>query len=206
MSFTKKTTFTDKLDEEIYVFRLMLNLAEQMCGNIDAGEFRFNSFDVEIETQRGVDERDDFFRVRLRTEDRVKYDICEISSHKFMDIMNCWLPERSMIVRDPESKYFGTFSITDAKGEDKFMPSDVLLDSYLVGGINNMPEEVYFQEMLVRPHHMYPYEDIDRLLENTPTTIHGSFFHAKVPEFTVDDYEKLYHIILGMKYEPKRRN
>lgn len=204
MSFTKKTTFTDKLDEEIYVFRLMLNLAEQVWGRCNDAEFKFNGFDVEIQTNTGSGERDEYFLVRVRTADE-RYDICEMAGENYLDIMNCWLPERAMIVRDPASRYFGKFSVTDAQGEEEFMPSDELLDSYLAEGINNMPEDVYFQEMLVRPHHMYKYEDIDRLLDalKTPSTISGSFFHAKVPGFTVDDYEKLYHIVLGMKHDTK---
>lgn len=205
MSFTKKTTFTDKLDEEIYVFRLMLNLAEQMCGECDDTEFKFNDFNVEIKTIGGYSARSEYFRVRLRSDGGRRFDICERAGNDHLYIMNCWLPERCMIVRDPESIYFGTFSITDAQGDKKYMPSDELLDSYLEDGINNMPEDVYFQEMLVRPDHMYAYEDIDRILDalKTPSTIQGSFFHARIPGFTVDDYEKLYHIILGMKYETK---
>ena len=204
MSFTKQTTFTDKLDEEIYVFRLMLSLAEQMCGKCDDIEFKFNGLDVEIQTNCGSGCRDEYFLVRVRTPEE-RYDVCEMAGEGFLDIMNCWLPARAMIVRDPKSRYFGKFSVTDAQGDEEYMPSDELLDSYLTEGINNMPEDVYFQEMLVRPHHMYPYEDIDRLLDalKTPSTIQGSFFHAKVPEFTVDDYEKLCQVVLGMKHETK---
>lgn len=202
MSFMKRTTFTDKLDEEIYCFRLMLKLAEESIGKSKACEFIFRGHDVEIESSH-VDENveDQRFMVRVRIQGVGKFDTCEVAGESYLDIMNCWLESRAMIVRDPASHYYGKFSITN--GEEEFSGSDTLLDSYLENGVNKMPEDVYFQESLVRTDHMFEYEDIDRILDAlcTESTITGSFFHHKIPGFTAQDYHDLYDAVMENCYE-----
>lgn len=202
MSFTKRTTFTDKLDEEIYCFRLMLKLAEECIGKSTAVEFIFKGHDVEIESSSKLDDVVDHrFMVRVRIQGVGKFDTCEVAGESYLDIMNCWLDSRAMIVRDPASRYFGKFSLTN--GEDEYSESDELLDSYMEGGVNNMPEHIYFQESLVRDDYMYPFEDIDRLLDAlcTESTITGSFFHHKIPGWTAEDYHELYDAVMENCHE-----
>lgn len=203
MNFMKKMTFTDKLDEEIYCFRLMLNLAENAIGKCKDMEFMFQGADVEITNNDFGDELSRQFRLRIRIKGVGKFDVSEMAGEAYLDIMNCWLDSRAMIVRDPKSRYFGKYSITN--GEEEFQQSDELLDSYLVGGVNNMPEDVYFQESLIRDDHMFEYEDIDRILDalNTESTIKGSFFHHKVPGWTVQDYKALYDKVMEICYAVK---
>lgn len=189
MNFTRRTTFKDKLDEEIYVFHLMLNLTELMNGHCSEKEFKFKDGRVRIDNTSDPEH----FMVRFISSRDDYYDVCESGHTDYLDIMNFWLEERSAFVRDENSKHYGKFTITN--GEES---SDELLDSYLVDGINRMPEEVYFQESLVRDDYFFAYEDIDRLLEalKVESTITSSFYHQRVPNWTYVDYHNLYDAVL----------
>lgn len=203
MSFTKKMTFTDKLDEEIYCFRLMLNLAENAIGKCNSMVFMFKNYEIDITNANSDEEITHHFLLTVRVVGVGLYDVSEIAGGAYLDVMNGWFNTHAMIVRNPDSEYYGKFSITN--GNEEFKQSDELLDSYLLGGINKMPEDVYFQESLVRDDHMYAHEDIDRILDvlNTESDLKSSFFHHKVPGWTALDYNELYDKVMEICNDTK---
>lgn len=209
MNFTKRTTFSDQLDEDIYIFRMMLDLTERGLGkNIDTfkdmlgGRITINA--VIFNNAPSVNDKYYFCTTFIHP----VYGNCDISEGGgivHLDVMNLWLHNRTAIVRDPESRHYGTFSLTDGTDYPELEESDERLDACLQGGVNNTTEEIYFQESLLRTDHMFEFEDYDRLIDalNTESTLSSSFYHQRIPGWNYTHYEAVYDYVMGVINESK---
>lgn len=198
MSFLKRTTFTDKLDEEIYIFNLGLNLVENCLGKFDVmNEVYFDFYSKNKKGLLYIDPGCGYLGIGFIIDNK-GYEWLEFGSKEVNDLINIWLPDRKAINRDPTSKIRYEFSITDGNTFEE-TAQDTLLDSFLLGGVNRIPEDFYFQESLVRTSHMYEYKDIDRILDalKVKTDLVGCLFQKTLDGYTVQDYHDLYDFIMG---------
>lgn len=195
MIFTKSTTFSDPLDEEIYVFRLMINLTEHLRRSSNpACSFQYNDIEVHINKYTTLNR----IGIQVYTDDQW-FEPIESGDAISLGNMNYWFEDRCSIVFDKKSPRYSQYSIIfDAYEIDNYESDTQLLDSYLDGGVNNIPEEFYFQQTLIRDIYMPKYEDIDRILDalKTESTIPDSIVFEKIPVFTTDEYYELYTQVL----------
>ena len=196
MPFTKRTEFKDKLDEQIYIFHMMLVCAERLSKvgvlqdfDYKDGRVVFDSISNGKYTNIEVS-----FRHHDKRNGIFGKNIIEFGS--MTDIYNLFFEDTIGINRDISSECRNDYTIY--RSFDSLYNIDEM-DSFIEGGINKIPEEWYFQESLIRPDYMHKYEDIDRILEalQIESTLKTCFYHELIPGWVLQDYEYVYDYIMG---------
>lgn len=185
MTFTKRNDFIDAVDEEIYIFYMIVDIAEHLFGKVLVDAFVYKSGIFYINS------RDGYNSIHYKTISGTTYDFLEMSSEsEDLDVMNIRLPSHSCINRIKESQYHNEYSL--------FKDDDCELDNYLTNGVFSITEEMYFQYSLVNSDEVPEYKDLSRYMDmlNMKTKYEVCIYHHNIPMFTYIDYNELYDTIL----------
>lgn len=188
MNFTKRTTFSDDVDEEIYIFKMMIDISERIHGLRIVGEVQVNdNIDIILKFYSSTN------KIVLRHKNRIDKSMLIVSDWEMMDLINVRLPTHWGFNSNPNSDNANRFSFVNSDQENL----DTELDSYLEGGVMNIPEDYYFQQMLVRDD-LIAYEDIQRYLDalTMKTTLNACVGFYKMPEYTYIEYNLIYDKVL----------
>jgi hypothetical protein len=188
MNFTKRTTFSDDVDEEIYIFKMMIDISERLIGLRIVGEVQVNdNIDIILKFNSSTN------KIVRRNKNSIDKTMLIVSDRETMDLVNVRLSTHWGFNRNPNSDNANRFSFVNSDQENL----DEELDSYLEGGVMNIPEDYYFQQMLVRDD-LIAYEDIQRYLDalTMKSTLNGCVCFYKVPEYTYIEYNLIYDKVL----------
>jgi len=190
MNFTKRITFSDDVDEEIYIFKMMIDISERIHGLRIVGEVQVNDnidmiFKLNCNASTNI--------IVLKNKNRIDKTMLMVSDRETMDLINVRLSTHWGFNRNPNSDNVNRFSFVNSNQENL----DEELDSYLEGGVMNIPEDYYFQQMLVRDD-LIAYEDIQRYLDalTMKSTLNGCVCFYKIPEYTYIEYNLIYDKVL----------
>lgn len=196
MNFTKRTTFSDDVDKEIYIFKMMVNLAENIRSiTFERDIVLYGVGIIHIEYDYSDDVNVMYFRALNKSfVSNKNNNLIEVGSKRGIDIVNIRVPTHYGINRNKNSLYFDEYSLTNGSEE-----MDDELDKLLIGGVMNIPEELYFQQSLLRDEVLSPYEDLPRYMEalNIETTLDGvCFFHSTEYNLSITEFNKIYDLVL----------
>jgi|AGFT01.1.fsa_nt_gi hypothetical protein len=195
MTFMMRSTFKDKVDEDIYRYKLMLELGALLNKNkpkVFSYEKYMPQYLCRVYGFKYADEHA-LVRVSFDMDDHEeRYEICEIGNHEHLYIINLRTHRgwgRNFMEGDERNEEY-TFFDSGNDHEDEY------LDSKLDGGVINISEEEYFQQSLIRDDMVLKYEDLPRYMEALTmdcTEMKGMCFYMDLcPEVSTELLNTIY--------------
>lgn len=205
MNFTTRTDFTDSLDQEIYIFKMCLDLGEYLYGMNINRQFYYKKGIITIKSVPDYNSIvyspigyqflfNDIELIEMET-------ICEVLDNPNLHWRGQWF-----LNRNKKSDYYGEYELFHHNDIDD--DSDIYMNEYLTGGINNVTEESLFQYSLVTTDEVPTLEEIDRVLEvlNIKTSLERDnvqmYHQSCYSKFTIDEFNELYDLLLDIILEP----
>lgn len=164
MTFMMRSTFDDSVDEDIYRYKLMLELGSVLNKN-KSKVFSYDKLMLESACRvEGFKYSEEHACVRVSIDfsgEEKHYEICEIGNNNHLYIINLRTHRgwgRNFMEGSERHEEYTFFD----SGDDE---ADEYLDSKLNGGVLNISEEEYFQQSLIRDDIVLKYEDLPRYME-----------------------------------------
>lgn len=206
MSFMKRTTFTDSLEQEIYIFKMFLDLGEYLYGMNINRQFYYKKGIITIKSvpyynsivYSPIGDQflfNDIELVELETS-------CEVLDNPNLHWRGIWF-----LNRNKKSDHYGEYELFHHNDIDD--DSDIYMNDYLSGGINNVTEESLFQYSLVTTDEIPTLEEINRVLEvlSIKTTLERDnvqmYHESGANKLTIDEFNELYDLLLDIILEPQ---